>query len=79
MVSQHELMTTIVPSIGVVVGTLMFLSPLKAVLDMRRSGRLGVRFLRDPYACLLASVRRSLSSPSPNAKERTVRHLYQGY
>lgn len=41
MVSQHELMTTIVPSIGVVVGTLMFLSPLKAVLDMRRSGRLG--------------------------------------
>lgn len=34
-------MTTVVPSIGVVVGTLMFLSPLKAVLDMRRSGRIG--------------------------------------
>ena len=42
MVSQEEIMTRIVPSIGVVIGTLMFLSPLKAVLDMRRNGRIGV-------------------------------------
>ena len=42
MIMQDELMTRIVPSIGVVIGTLMFLSPLKAVLDMRRTGRIGV-------------------------------------
>ncbi len=42
MITQDELMTRIVPSIGVVIGTLMFLSPLKAVLDMRRTGRIGV-------------------------------------
>ena len=35
-------MTKVVPSLGVVIGTLMFLSPLKAVLDMRRNGRIGV-------------------------------------
>jgi len=44
MITQEELMTRIVPSIGVVIGTLMFLSPLKAVLDMRRTGRIGVGF-----------------------------------
>ena len=42
MITQDELMTRIVPSVGVVIGTLMFLSPLKAVLDMRRTGRIGV-------------------------------------
>ncbi len=42
MITQDELMTRIVPSMGVVIGTLMFLSPLKAVLDMRRTGRIGV-------------------------------------
>lgn len=35
-------MTRIVPSVGVVVGTLMYLSPLKAVMDMRKNGRIGV-------------------------------------
>lgn len=34
-------MTKYVPSLGVIIGTLMFLSPLKAVLDMRRNGRIG--------------------------------------
>ena len=48
MPTHDELMTRIVPSIGVVVGTLMFLSPLKAVLDMRRSGRIGVRLCTAP-------------------------------
>ena len=42
MFSEDEFMTQIVPSIGVVVGTLMFLSPLKAVMDMRKNGRIGV-------------------------------------
>ena len=42
MFSEDELMTKVVPSIGVVVGTLMFLSPLKAVMDMRKNGRIGV-------------------------------------
>ena len=42
MFTEDELMTRIVPTIGVVVGTLMFLSPLKAVMDMRKSGRIGV-------------------------------------
>lgn len=42
MPTQDEIMTEIVPSLGVVIGTLMFLSPLKAVLDMRRNGRIGV-------------------------------------
>ena len=42
MPTEDELMTRIVPSIGVVVGTLMFLSPLKAVMDMRKNGRIGV-------------------------------------
>ena len=43
MTTEDEIMTRIVPSVGVVIGTLMFLSPLKAVLDMRRNGRIGVR------------------------------------
>lgn len=42
MPAESELMTRVVPSIGVVIGTLMFLSPLKAVMDMRKSGRIGV-------------------------------------
>ena len=42
MFAEDEFMTRIVPSIGVVVGTLMFLSPLKAVMDMRKTGRIGV-------------------------------------
>lgn len=42
MFTEDELMTRIVPSIGVVVGTLMFLSPIKAVMDMRKNGRIGV-------------------------------------
>ena len=42
MPTQDEIMTKYVPSLGVVIGTLMFLSPLKAVLDMRRTGRIGV-------------------------------------
>ena len=43
MPTQDEIMTKYVPSLGVIIGTLMFLSPLKAVLDMRRNGRIGVR------------------------------------
>ncbi|KAL3130843.1 hypothetical protein ABBQ38_000175 [Trebouxia sp. C0009 RCD-2024] len=41
MPTQDVLMTQVVPSMGVFIGTLMFLSPLKAVLDMRKHGRLG--------------------------------------
>ena len=43
MITEDELMTKIVPSVGVVFGTLMYLSPLKAVVDMRKNGRIGVR------------------------------------
>ena len=42
MPTEDILMTRVVPSFGVFIGTLMFLSPLKAVMDMRKSGRIGV-------------------------------------
>ncbi len=55
MITQDELMTKIVPSIGVVIGTLMFLSPLKAVLDMRRTGRIGVGLMSTNYCAFMTS------------------------
>lgn len=46
-------MTRVVPSLGVFIGTLMFLSPLKAVLDMRKHGRLGVSVGHAVGKCVL--------------------------
>jgi len=61
MITQEELMTRIVPSIGVVIGTLMFLSPLKAVLDMRRTGRIGVGLMSNKVLRV-----HDLEQPSPS-------------
>ncbi len=77
MITQDELMTRIVPSIGVVIGTLMFLSPLKAVLDMRRTGRIGVGLMSTKLMPVRDLKQLSPSCTSPDRSNR-CQHLLFG-